>query len=76
MHDQQSPVQKMTAALCYDITSAKTSEEPLYCPFNADGEFMFMDEMLQQQESTDDKKIRKQASIVLNTFIVLEPTTS
>ena len=61
MHDQQSPVLRMSGALCYDITVAKMSEPPMYCPFNiADEEsFMWMDEILQQQQGTDKNMICK-----------------
>ena len=48
MHDQQSPVLRMSGALCYDITIAKMSETPLYCPFDIANEesFMWMNEIL------------------------------
>ena len=61
MHDQQSPVLRMSGALCYDITVAKMSDTPMYCPFDIASEesFMWMDEVLQQQQGTDKNMICK-----------------
>ena len=61
MHDQQSPVLRMSGALCYDITVAKMSDIPMYCPFDIASEesFMWMDEVLQQQQGTDKNMICK-----------------
>ena len=43
----------MVGSLCYDITVAKTSETPMYCPFDAQEGFMWMNETLQMQEGSD-----------------------
>ena len=61
MHDQQSPVLRMSGALCYDISIAKMSEPPMYCPFDIANEesFMWMDEVLQQQQGTDKNMLCK-----------------
>ena len=61
MHDQQSPALRMSGALCYDITTARMSEPPMYCPFDIanEGGFMWMDEILQQQQGTDQKMLCK-----------------
>ena len=47
IHDAVSPVKYMVGALCYDITIAKTSEDPMYCPFNGLESYMWMNETLQ-----------------------------
>jgi len=45
----------MTGALCFDIKKAPITENPLFCPFVLDerGEYAWIDEFLQQQESSD-----------------------
>ena len=60
IHDTKSPVEKMVGGLCHDMTIAKTSEAPMYCPFSvSDDAFMWINETLQQQDATDKTMLSK-----------------
>ena len=51
-HDGNPSAKTIKGGLCYDVETAKQSDQVLVCPFNTE-EYMWIDELLQGQERNE-----------------------
>ena len=51
-HDGKASAAIIQGGLCYDVESAKQTDQVLVCPFNTD-EYMWINELLQGQERNE-----------------------
>ena len=51
-HDGKASSKVIKGSLCYDVESAKQTDQVLVCPFNQK-EYMWIDELLQGQERNE-----------------------
>ena len=51
-HDGNASASKIKGSLCYDVESAKQTDQKLVCPFNTH-EYMWVDEILQGQQRNE-----------------------